>query len=148
MQISAYDALTARIVWRFEEACAPGSRGPGLITGSGLPVTFRGEDCMVFHGNRQWKILRLADGKQVWSWECTGPQEAPAWANGGLRPVGKNLHLDALNGWCMPVISRGRLFVRTPVEIICYDIRDRAAGSCMTRHDSRSNRPALSVCET
>ena len=26
--------------------------------------------------------------------------------------------------WNMPVISRGRLFVRTPLEIICYDIKD------------------------
>jgi hypothetical protein len=27
----------------------------------------------------------------------------------------------------MPVIARGRLFIRTPVEIICYDIRDPTA---------------------
>jgi hypothetical protein len=27
----------------------------------------------------------------------------------------------------MPVIAQGRLFIRTPVEIICYDIRDRGA---------------------
>ena len=25
--------------------------------------------------------------------------------------------------WNMPVISRGRLFIRTPTEMICYDIR-------------------------
>jgi hypothetical protein len=28
----------------------------------------------------------------------------------------------------MPVIARGRLYIRTPVEIICYDIRDPGAG--------------------
>src|SRR5262249_12364125 len=27
--------------------------------------------------------------------------------------------------WNMPVIAGGRLFIRTPVEIICYDIKDR-----------------------
>jgi hypothetical protein len=27
--------------------------------------------------------------------------------------------------WNMPVIAGGRLFVRTPVEIICYDIKQR-----------------------
>jgi hypothetical protein len=31
--------------------------------------------------------------------------------------------------WCMPVISRGRVFIRTTVEMICYDIRDRNARS-------------------
>jgi outer membrane protein assembly factor BamB len=99
MQVFAYDALTGKVVWKFEEACAPGTRGPGLIAGGGLSLTFNKEDCVVIHGNRQWKILRLADGKQVWSWECSGPNEAPAWASGGLRPVGANLYLDDLNGW-------------------------------------------------
>jgi outer membrane protein assembly factor BamB len=99
MQVFAYDALTGKLNWKFEEACTPGTRGPGLITGSGLPIDFRHEDCLAIHGNRQWKVLRLADGKQVWNWECSGPNEAPAWANGGLRPVGRNLYLDELNGW-------------------------------------------------
>jgi hypothetical protein len=27
----------------------------------------------------------------------------------------------------MPVIAGGRLFIRTPEEIICYDIKDRGA---------------------
>lgn len=278
MQVFAYDALTGKVVWKYEEPCAPGTRGPGLLTGSGLPITFRGQACIVIHGNRQWKILRLADGKQVWNWQCCGPQEAPAWANGGLRPVGTNLYLDALNGWqmslvecdftqaepkpkalwsgkpvheavtpcvilngcifgfwidnreeawaiaarpgkagfslrctelktgkllwsqpgfrmglsmaaaegllyvrshqtltliganpkayvekgriehihnvrntgarghkglldwCMPVIARGRMFIRTPVEIICYDIRDHAIGNEMPRQPTRSSR--------
>jgi outer membrane protein assembly factor BamB len=99
MQVFAYDARTGKVIWKFEETCAPGTRGPGLVTGGGLPITFHKEDCVVIHGNRQWKILRLADGKQVWSWECSGPNEAPAWASGGLRPVGANLYLDDLNGW-------------------------------------------------
>jgi outer membrane protein assembly factor BamB len=99
MQVFAYDARTGKVVWKFEESCEPGTRGPGLITGSGLPITFRNEKCVVIHGNRQWKILRLADGKQVWNWQCSGPNEAPAWASGGLKPVGPNLYLDALNGW-------------------------------------------------
>ncbi len=30
--------------------------------------------------------------------------------------------------WNMPVIARGRLYIRTPVEIICYDITDHATG--------------------
>ena len=29
--------------------------------------------------------------------------------------------------WNMPVIAGGRLFIRTPGEMICYDIRDPAA---------------------
>ena len=29
--------------------------------------------------------------------------------------------------WNMPVIARGRLYIRTPVEIICYDIKDPGA---------------------
>jgi outer membrane protein assembly factor BamB len=99
MQVFAYGALTGKVVWKFQEKCSPGTRGPGLITGSGLPITFNKEDCIVIHGNRQWKILRLADGKQVWSWECSGPNEAPAWASGGLKPVGTNLYMDDLNGW-------------------------------------------------
>ena len=101
----AYDALTGKVAWKFEETCAPGTRGPGLITGSGLPIAFNKENCIVFHGNRQWKILRLADGKQVWNWECSGPNEAPAWASGGLRPVGANLYLDALNGWQLSLVE-------------------------------------------
>ena len=99
MQVFAYNALTGKVVWKFEETCAPGTRGPGLVTGSGLPITFNKEDCIVIHGNREWKILRLADGKQVWNWECSGPNEAPAWASGGLQPVGTNLYIDELNGW-------------------------------------------------
>ncbi len=99
MQVFAYSARTGKVVWKFEEACPPGTRGPGLITGSGLPITFNKQACVVIHGNRQWKVLRLADGKQVWNWQCSGPNEAPAWASGGLRPVGTNLYLDDLNGW-------------------------------------------------
>jgi outer membrane protein assembly factor BamB len=99
MQVFAYSARTGKVIWKFEETCAPGTRGPGLITGGGLSITFNKEDCIVIHGNRQWKILRLEDGKQVWSWECSGPNEAPAWASGGLRPVGANRYLDDLNGW-------------------------------------------------
>lgn len=99
MQVFAYSAVTGKVLWKFEETCKPGTRGPGLVTGSGLPITFNEEDCIVIHGNRQWKILKLADGKQVWNWECSGPNEAPAWASGGLRPVGGNFYLDDLNGW-------------------------------------------------
>jgi outer membrane protein assembly factor BamB len=99
MQAFAYDARTGKVVWKFEETCAPGTRGPGLVSGGGLPLTFRNEDGVLIHGNRQWKILRLADGKQVWNWECSGPNEAPAWASGGPRPVGLHLYLDDLDGW-------------------------------------------------
>jgi outer membrane protein assembly factor BamB len=99
MQVFAYSAATGKVVWKFEETCAPGTRGPGLVTGGGLPITFNKAPCIVIHGNRHWKILRLEDGKQVWSWQCSGPNEAPAWASGGLRPVGKNLYIDDLNGW-------------------------------------------------
>jgi outer membrane protein assembly factor BamB len=105
MQFFAYDAATGKVAWKYEEDCSPGSRGPGLITGSGLPIKFRGEDCLVVHGNRQWKILRLADGTQVWNWECTGPQDSPAWACGGLRPVGSNLYLNSLNGWVPSLVE-------------------------------------------
>jgi outer membrane protein assembly factor BamB len=99
MQFFAYDAATGKVAWKFEEDCAPGSRGPGLITGSGLRIQFKNQDCLVVHGNRQWKILRLSDGKQLWNWECCGPQDSPAWACGGLNPVGKNLYLSSVNGW-------------------------------------------------
>ncbi len=105
MQFFAYDACTGKVAWKYEEDCPPGSRGPGLITGSGLPIKFRDEDCLVVHGNRQWKILRLADGKQVWNWECSGPQEAPAWASGGLKRVGPDLYLDSLNGWVPSLVE-------------------------------------------
>jgi outer membrane protein assembly factor BamB len=99
MQVFAYSARTGKVLWKYEETCAPGTRGPGLVAGSGLPLRFNKEECMVIHGNRQWKILRLEDGKQVWSWECSGPNEAPAWASGGLKPVGPHLYLDDLDGW-------------------------------------------------
>ncbi len=99
MQFLALDANTGKVLWDFREECRPGSRGPGLITGGGLPIKFQNEDCLVVHGNRDWKILRQSDGKQVWRWECTGPQDSPAWACGGLTPVGKNLYMDAPNGW-------------------------------------------------
>lgn len=105
MQFYAYDATTGKVAWKYEEDCPPGSRGPGLITGTGLPIQFKGEDCLVVHGNRQWKILRQSDGQQLWNWTCTGPQEAPAWASGGLRPVGKNLYLDSLNGWVPSLVE-------------------------------------------
>lgn len=105
MQVFAYDALTGKPAWKFEETCEPGTRGPGLVTGSGLPLSFRNEDCVAIHGNREWKILRLADGKQVWNWRCAGPQEAPAWASGGLKRVGPNLYLDDLNGWQKAVVE-------------------------------------------
>ncbi len=105
MQIFAYDTLTGKVVWKFEETCKPGTRGPGLLTGTGLPITFNKQECMVFHGNREWKILRLADGKQVWNWECCGPNEAPAWASGGLSPVGPNLYIDHLDGWQKSLIE-------------------------------------------
>ncbi len=99
MQFFAFDAATGKVAWKFEEDCSPGTRGAGLITGTGLPIKFRNQDCLVVHGNRQWKILRLADGKQLWNWECSGPLESPGWASGHLNPVGKNLYLNALNGW-------------------------------------------------
>lgn len=99
MQVFAYDLRTGKVAWKYEEACRPGTRGPGLVTGSGLPIVFKGEDCIVVHGNREWKILRLENGKQVWNWQCSGPNEAPAWASGRLKPVGPNLYLDDLNGW-------------------------------------------------
>ncbi len=99
MQVFAYDIGTGKIAWKFEEACPPGSRGPGLVTGSALPISFRQEECVLIHGNRQWKILRQADGRQVWNWECSGPNEAPAWASGSPKPVGPHLYLDDLNGW-------------------------------------------------
>ena len=51
----------AVLLWKYEETCKPGTRGPGLVTGGGLPITFNKEDCVVIHGNRQWKSLRLGD---------------------------------------------------------------------------------------
>ena len=105
MQFYAYDANTGNVAWKFEEDCKPGTRGPGLITGGGLPVTFNHEECLVVHGNREWKILRQADGKQVWHWECSGPNEAPGWACGGLSPVGPNLYTNALNGWIPSLVE-------------------------------------------
>ena len=41
-----------------------------------------------------------------------------------LRNTGPRSQKGLLD-WNMPVIARGRLFIRTPAEIICYDIRDR-----------------------
>ncbi|HVR85437.1 MAG TPA: hypothetical protein VMU54_14065, partial [Planctomycetota bacterium] len=105
MQFFAYDAATGKIAWKFEEDCSAGCRGPGLITGGGLPITFQHEDALVVHGNRQWKILRLADGKQLWNWECSGPNESPAWACGGLKRVGPNRYLDSLNGWIPSLVE-------------------------------------------
>jgi outer membrane protein assembly factor BamB len=105
MQVFAYDALTGKLAWKFEETCKPGTRGGGLVFGGGLPITFNNEACVVVHGNREWKILRLADGKQVWNWECAGPMESPAWASGGLRPVGANLYVDDLNGWQKSLVT-------------------------------------------
>ena len=105
MQVFAYGALTGKVLWKFEERCSPGCRGPGLIFGGGLRITFNREDCIVVHGNRQWKILRLADGKQVWNWPCCGPNEAPAWACGGLNPAGANLYLANLNGWQLSAVE-------------------------------------------
>ncbi len=105
MQVFAYEATSGQAVWKYEEDCAPGTRGPGLVTNSGLPLTFRNQECVVIHGNRQWKILRRADGQQLWNWECSGPNEAPAWASGSLRPVGPNLYLDQLNGWQLSLVE-------------------------------------------
>jgi len=105
MQVFAYDAGTGKIAWKFEEDCSPGCRGPGLAPAGGLPMRYNNEDTLLVHGNRQWKILRLADGKQVWNWECSGPNEAPAWACGTIRRVGPNLYLDSLNGWVPSLVE-------------------------------------------
>ena len=105
MQFLAYDAATGKVAWKYEEDCSLGCRGPGLIPGSGLPIQFKDEDCLLFHGNRQWKILRLADGKQLWNWECSEPNEAPAWASGTIKQVGPNLYLDSLNGWVPSLVE-------------------------------------------
>lgn len=105
MQVFAYGALSGNVEWKYEEPCAPGCRGPGLITGRGLPIRYQQQECVVIHGNRQWKILRQSDGKQLWNWECSGPNEAPAWASGGLREVGPNLYLDRLNGWQLSLVE-------------------------------------------
>ena len=43
-----------------------------------------------------------------------------------VRNSGARGHKGLLD-WCMPAIARGRMYVRTPVEIIRYDIRDRGA---------------------
>lgn len=99
MQIVTLDAATGKVAWTFEEDCAKGNRGPGLITGVGMPIKFKGQDCIVFHGNRQWKILTQSEGKELWKWECSGPVDSPGWSCGGLGQVGKNLYMDALNGW-------------------------------------------------
>lgn len=58
-------------------------------------------------------VIWRFDGKQVWNWECSGPQEAPAWANGGLRPVGNNCYLDALNGWQLALVECDFSFATT-----------------------------------
>lgn len=42
-----------------------------------------------------------------------------------LRNTGPHSQKGLLD-WNMPVIARGRMYIRTPVEIICYDIRDRS----------------------
>src|SRR5204863_4920558 len=44
-------------------------------------------------------------GKQLWNWECCGPQDSPAWACGGLHPVGKNLYLNSPNGWIPSLVE-------------------------------------------
>jgi hypothetical protein len=49
-----------------------------------------------------------------------------------LRNTGARGHKGLLD-WNMPVIARGRLFLRTPVEIICYDICDRTANGETSR---------------
>lgn len=105
MEVFSYNTKTGKVVWKYQEDCPPGTRGPGLVSGSGLPIVFNKEHCIVIHGNREWKILRLADGKQVWKWQCSGPNEAPAWASGGLKPVGPNLYLDRLNGWQLSLVK-------------------------------------------
>lgn len=105
MQFFAFDADTGAPAWKFEEDCEPGTRGPGLITGGGLPMRFRGEDCLLIHGNRQWKLLRQADGKQIWNWQCCGIQDAPMWACGGVRPVGPNRYLSSLDGWTTSLVE-------------------------------------------
>ena len=58
---------------------------------------------------RGFEVARAANGAQ-----------ALALLEGPVIPV-------LLVDWSMPVISRGRLFVRTPVEIICYDIKEPGA---------------------
>ena len=44
-----------------------------------------------------------------------------------LRNTGPRSQKGLLD-WNMPVIADGRMFIRTPVEIICYDIKDRGGG--------------------
>ena len=39
-----------------------------------------------------------------------------------LTNIGRGSHRGLLD-WSMPVLSKGRMFVRTPIEIICYDIK-------------------------
>ncbi len=107
MEFYAYDAKTGKVAWKFEEDSRPGSLGGGLVACGALPIKFNNEDCFLAHGNRDWKMLRQSDGKQVWNWECTGPKQAtPGFsASGGPRPVGKNLYIDQLDGWQFSLIE-------------------------------------------
>jgi hypothetical protein len=42
----------------------------------------------------------------------------------GLKNTGPRSQRGLLD-WSMPVIARGRMYIRTPGEIICYDIQGR-----------------------
>lgn len=160
IQVFAYAALTGKAAWKFEEACAPGTRGPGLVTGSGFWVDKR-EEAWALGGspgkaNFSLRCTELNTGKLQWSQPGFRMGLSMSAAEGriyvrshrtltlveanshahvekgrienvhDLRNTGANSHKGLLD-WNMPVIARGRLFIRTSVEIICYDIRDRSA---------------------
>jgi hypothetical protein len=40
-----------------------------------------------------------------------------------------NTDNPSLLDWNMPVIARGRMYIRAAVEVICYDIKDRSPAS-------------------
>jgi hypothetical protein len=44
----------------------------------------------------------------------------------GLKNTGPRSQKGLLD-WNMPVIARGRMYIRTPGELVCYDIRDPGA---------------------
>ena len=135
MQVFAYDVRTGKVAWKFEKTCAPGTRGPGLIS-------LRCTDLLT--GKLQWSqpgfrmglAMSAAEGRiYIHSHQTLTLIEAnpKAYVERGrldgmhdLKNTGPRSHKGLLD-WSMPVIAGGRMLIRTPIELLCYDIKDRSA---------------------
>ena len=135
------DQLTAKEIWR-----TPGE----LMNHWSTPVFHNGYVFGIYghgqHGTAPLKCVELATGKEMWSQNGFGPG-GTILVNGYVMVTGDKGQLVLVEAtpkgynevaraqplvgkcWTMPVISNGRVFMRTTKEAVCLDLRKELSAS-------------------